>query len=308
MLIKTTFAALSLAALVSFPLSAQEATMAETFDPIQLSSDVPVPSEDGTVNIDGLEMYYQVHGEGEPLLLIHGGLMTIDAWGPILPALAENRKVYAIELEGHGRTVDLDRPLSMQQFAQDVSGFIEQMDIGPIDIVGFSMGGGTATGVGVLHPELVKSLVVISASHQPDSIWDSVRAGWPYMTAEMMEGTPMLAAYEAVAPQPERFAGFVDKIRESMVSEEQSWTDEQIASIPVPVLMIIGDTDLIQFDKALDMYRLLGGQASTGPMGPDLNLARQFAVIPGATHYDIVFKTDLLLPLIDGFFAAQANS
>jgi pimeloyl-ACP methyl ester carboxylesterase len=253
-------------------------------------------------------MYYQVHGEGEPLLLIHGGLMTIDAWGPILPALAENRKVYAIELEGHGRTVDLDRPLSMQQFAQDVSGFIEQMDIGPIDIVGFSMGGGTATGVGVLHPELVKSLVVISASHQPDSIWDSVRAGWPYMTAEMMEGTPMLAAYEAVAPQPERFAGFVDKIRESMVSEEQSWTDEQIASIPVPVLMIIGDTDLIQFDKALDMYRLLGGQASTGPMGPDLNLARQFAVIPGATHYDIVFKTDLLLPLIDGFFAAQANS
>ena len=313
MLIRTTLAALSLAALslaalVSFPLSAQEATMAETFDPIQLSSDVPVPSEDGTVNIDGLEMYYQVHGEGEPLLLIHGGLMTIDAWGPILPALAENRKVYAIELEGHGRTVDLDRPLSMQQFAQDVSGFIEQMDIGPIDIVGFSMGGGTATGVGVLHPELVKSLVVISASHQPDSIWDSVRAGWPYMTAEMMEGTPMLAAYEAVAPQPERFAGFVDKIRESMVSGEQSWTDEQIASIPVPVLMIIGDTDLIQFDKALEMYRLLGGQASTGPMGPDLNLARQFAVIPGATHYDIVFKTDLLLPLIDGFFAAQANS
>jgi len=308
MLIRTTLAALSLAALVSFPLSAQEATMAETFDPIQLSSDVPVPSEDGTVNIDGLEMYYQVHGEGEPLLLIHGGLMTIDAWGPILPALAENRKVYAIELEGHGRTVDLDRPLSMQQFAQDVSGFIEQMDIGPIDIVGFSMGGGTATGVGVLHPELVKSLVVISASHQPDSIWDSVRAGWPYMTAEMMEGTPMLAAYEAVAPQPERFAGFVDKIRESMVSGEQSWTDEQIASIPVPVLMIIGDTDLIQFDKALEMYRLLGGQSSTGPMGPDLNLARQFAVIPGATHYDIVFKTDLLLPLIDGFFAAQANS
>jgi pimeloyl-ACP methyl ester carboxylesterase len=308
MLIRTTLAALSLAALVSFPLSAQEATMAETFDPIQLSSDVPVPSEDGTVNIDGLEMYYQVHGEGEPLLLIHGGLMTIDAWGPILPALAENRKVYAIELEGHGRTVDLDRPLSMQQFAQDVSGFIEQMDIGPVDIVGFSMGGGTATGVGVLHPELVKSLVVISASHQPDSIWDSVRAGWPYMTAEMMEGTPMLAAYEAVAPQPERFAGFVDKIRESMVSGEQSWTDEQIASIPVPVLMIIGDTDLIQFEKALEMYRLLGGQASTGPMGPDLNLARQFAVIPGATHYDIVFKTDLLLPLIDGFLAAQANS
>ena len=307
MFIKTAFAAITLATLVCFPVGAQDATMAETFDPIELSTDVPVPSEDGTVNIDGLEMYYQVHGEGEPLVLIHGGLMTIEAWGPILPALAENRKVYAIELEGHGRTVDLDRPLSMQQFAQDVSGFIEQMDLGPIDIVGFSMGGGTAMGVGVLHPELVKSLVIISASHQPDSIWDSVRAGWPYMTAEMMEGTPMLAAYEAVAPQPERFSGFVDKIRESMVSGEQSWTDEQIASIPVPVLMIIGDTDLVQFDKALEMFRLLGGQSSTGPMGPALNTARQFAVVPGATHYDIMFKTDLMLPLIESFFAAQAS-
>lgn len=307
MFIKPTFAAIALAAVISIPVGAQEATMAETFDPIQLSTDVPVPSEEGTVNIDGLEMYYQVHGEGEPLVLIHGGLMTIEAWGPILPALAENRKVYAIELEGHGRTVDLDRPLSMQQFAQDVSGFIEQMDLGPVDIVGFSMGGGTAMGVGVLHPELVRSLVIISASHQADSIWDSVRAGWPYMTAEMMEGTPMLAAYQAVAPQPERFAGFIDKMRESMTSGELGWTDEQIASISVPVLMIIGDTDLIQFDKALEMFRLLGGQSSTGPMGPELNTARQFAVIPGATHYDIVFKTDLLLPLIDRFIAAQAN-
>ena len=87
----------------------------------------------------------------------------------------------------------------------------------------------------------------------------------------------------------------------------ESWTDEQIASIPVPVLMIIGDTDLVQFDKALEMFRLLGGQSSTGPMGPALNTARQFAVIPGATHYDIVFKTDLMLPLIESFFAAQAS-
>ena len=128
MFIRTSFSAIALATLIAFPVAAQEATMAETFDPIQLNTDVPVPSEDGTVNIDGLEMYYQVHGEGEPLVLIHGGLMTIEAWGPILPALAENHTVYAIELEGHGRTVDLDRPLSMQQFAEDVSGFIEQMD------------------------------------------------------------------------------------------------------------------------------------------------------------------------------------
>lgn len=309
MFVKTAFAAVAFAAtLFSLPLAAQEVPVAETIDPIQLSGNFPEPSESGTVNINGLEMYYQVHGEGEPLVLIHGGLMTIEAWGPFLPALAENRKVYAIELEGHGRTVDLDRPLSIRQFAEDVGGFIEQMDLGRVDIVGYSMGGGTAAGVGILRPDLVKSLVIISASHQDDAIWDSVRAGWPYMTAEMMEGTPMKAAYDAVAPQPERFAGFIDKIRESMTTTGGGWTDEEIASITAPVLMILGDHDLIQLDKALEMYRLLGGQNSTGPMGPELNTVRQFAVIPATTHYDIAYKVDLLLPIIEKFFAAQSTS
>jgi len=296
------------ATLFSLSLAAQEAPVAEIIDPIQLSGNVPEPSESGTVNINGLEMYYQVHGEGEPLVLIHGGLMTIEAWGPFLPALAETRKVYAIELEGHGRTVDLDRPLSIRQFSEDVGGFIEEVGIGPVDIVGYSMGGAAAAGVGVLRPDLVRSLVIISASHQDDAIWDSVRAGWPYMTADMMEGTPMKTAYEAVAPYPERFTGFIDKIRDSMTTTGTGWTDEEIAAIEAPVLMILGDHDLIQLDKALEMYRLLGGQASTGPMGPEFNPARQFAVVPAATHYDIAYKVDLLLPVITGFFAAQAGS
>lgn len=284
---------------------AQEAPIETNIDPIQLVEDFPEPSYEGTVTIDGLDMYYQIHGEGEPLVLIHGGLMTIEAWGPFLSALAQSRTVYAIELEGHGRTVDLDRPLSIRQFADDVGGFIAAMDIGPVDVVGYSMGGGTAIGVGVLHPEQVKSLVVISASYQWDSIWDSVRAGWPYMTAGMMEDTPMKRAYDAVAPQPDRFVGFVDKIRDSMTVEEDVWTEDEIAAIAAPVLMMIGDHDLIQLDKALKMYRLLGGQASTGPMGPDLDMTRQFSVIPGATHYDIYFKTGLVMPVITQFLAGS---
>lgn len=308
MLTRTIMAAALAVACSALPLNAQDSTMDVPFDPIQLNTDIPEPSESGTVNIDGLDMYYQVHGEGEPLVLIHGGLMTIEAWGPILPALAETRKVYAIELEGHGRTVDLDRPLSMRQFAEDVAGFITQMQLGPVDIVGYSMGAGTAMGVGILHPESVDRLVLISASHQPDAIWDSVRSGWPQMTAEMMEGTPMQLGYQAVAPHPERFAGFVDKIRESMVSGEGSWADEEVGAIEAPVLMVIGDTDLIQLDKALAMFRLLGGQVSTGPMGPDPDPARQFAVIPAATHYDIVYHLDVLMPVINGFLDARADS
>src|SRR5690554_2152897 len=177
------FVRLAFAITVAFsalPASTQEVPVDAITDPIQLDFAIPEPSEEGFVEVDGLRMYYQIHGEGEPLLLIHGGLMTIEAWGPLLPALAEHRKVYAIELEGHGRTVDLDRPLSIRQFAEDVGGFIEQTGIGPVDIVGYSMGGGTAAGVAITHPELAKSLVIISASHQDDAIWDSVRAGWPH--------------------------------------------------------------------------------------------------------------------------------
>ncbi|GGA54019.1 alpha/beta fold hydrolase [Pelagibacterium lentulum] len=308
MFTKTILAAAAFAtALIALPLAAQEARMEINIDPIQLTGEIPEASETGTVSINGLEMYYQVHGQGEPLLLIHGGLMTIDAWGPFLGALAENRKVYAIELEGHGRTVDLDRPISLRQFAEDVGGFIDEIGIGPVDIVGFSFGAATATGVGILHPELTKSLVLISASHQSDSIWDSVRAGWPYLTADMMEGTPMLEAYNAVAPHPERFAGFIDKLRDAMVAGLE-WSDDEVASISAPVLMINGDTDIIQLDKAIAMYRLLGGQASTGPMGPELNPARQFSVIPATTHYDIIYNTDLLMPIIERFYAAQSGS
>lgn len=306
MSVRKAIATVAFAVLFSLPLSAQEAQMNIPVDPIQLIENFPQPSETGTVDLNGLKMYYQVHGTGEPLVLIHGGLMTIEAWGPFLSALAESRKVYAIELEGHGRTVDLDRPLSIRQFAEDVGGFIEQTGIGPVDIVGFSMGGGAAAGVGITHPELVKSLVIISASHQDDAIWDSVRAGWPHMAAGMMEGTPMKIAYEAVAPQPERFGGFIDKIRESMIAGN-GWTDDEIASITAPVLMVVGDHDLIQLDKALEMYQLLGGQSSTNPMGPELDPARQFSVLPATTHFDILYRTDLLIPVIEGFYSVQSD-
>lgn len=307
MVIRNAITAVAFAMLFSLPVNAEETQMDTTVNPIQLTESFSQPSESGSVDVNGLKMYYQVHGAGEPLVLIHGGLMTIEAWGPFLPALAKSRKVYAIELEGHGRTVDLDRPLSIRQFAEDVGGFIEQTGIGPVDIVGFSMGGGAATGVGITHPELVKSLVIISASHQDDAIWDSVRAGWPHMTAEMMEGTPMKTAYEAVAPQPARFGSFIDKVRELMTAVGNGWTDDEVASIAAPVLMVVGDHDLVQLDKALAMYRVLGGQSSTNPMGPELDPARQFSVLPATTHYDIVYKTTLLIPVIEGFYAAQPD-
>ncbi|WP_404405318.1 alpha/beta fold hydrolase [Pelagibacterium halotolerans] len=275
-------------------------------DPINLGFEMPEPREAGYETVNGLDIYYEVHGEGEPLLLIHGGLMTIEALGPIVPTLAQTRAVYAVELEGHGRTVDLDRPLSMRQMAEDVAGFITQQELGPVDIVGYSMGGGTALGVAILAPELVDSMVVISASHQADSIYESVRAGWPHMTAEMMEGTPMQEAYNAVAPEPERFPGLIDKIRETMLAGP-AWSDEEIAAIDVPTLLIVGDNDIVQPDKVLEMYRLMGGATSTEPMGPVVDPDLQFAVLPKTTHYDMLFRLDVLMPVIGPFLDAHSG-
>lgn len=276
-------------------------------DPITVSENMPDPVRSGFESVDGLEMHYQVHGEaGAPLVLLHGGLMTIEALGPLLPALAASRTVYAVELEGHGRTRDLDRPLSLRQFADDVAGFIARQDLGPVDVVGFSMGGATALGLAAHHPEAVDRLVVISASHQPDSIHDSVRAGWPQMNAAMLAGTPMEEAYRAVAPEPERFAVLVDKMREAMLAG-MGWEDDAMRAIEAPTLLIVGDTDIVQPMKVLKLFQLMGGAVSEHPMGPARDPDRQFAVLPDVTHFDILYRVDLLMPLLVGFLSTEPS-
>lgn len=291
-------AALSMPALP--PASAEDAGGVE---PVTTFEAMPEPAHSGYETVNGLEMYYQVHGEdGPPLILLHGGLMTIETLGPLLPALAETRTVYAIELEGHGRTRDLDRPLSLRQFADDVAGFITQQGLDPVDVVGFSMGGATALGLAAHHPETVNRLAVISASHQEDSIYGSVRQGWPHMSAEMLADTPMEAAYMAVAPEPERFKVLVDKIRAAMLSG-MGWEDDAMRAIDAPTLLIVGDTDIVQPAKVLELFQLMGGATSDGPMGPQVNPDRQFAVLPGATHYDILYRVDMLMPLLASFLS-----
>ena len=276
-------------------------------DPIAVFGAMPEPVETGIETVDGLEIYYQVHGEdGPPLIMLHGGLMTIETLGPLLPALAETRTVYAIELEGHGRTRDLDRPLSLRQFADDVAGFIAQRGLAPVDVVGFSMGGATALGLAAHHPEAVNRLAVISASHQTNSIYESVRAGWPQLSAEMLAGTPMEAAYTAVAPEPERFEALVNKLREAMLAG-MGWEEDEMRAIAAPTLLIVGDTDIVQPAKVLELFQLLGGASSDGPMGPQVNPDRQFAVLPNVTHYDILYRVDLLLPLLDSFLPVDQD-
>lgn len=259
----------------------------------------------GYASVNGLEMYYEIHGAGRPLVLLHGGFMTIETLGPLLPALAQTRQVIAVELEGHGRTADLDRPLSANQMAEDVAGLIERLGVAPADVAGFSLGGVSAMRLAMRRPDLVRKLVLISAVSNNAGYYPATTAGWPDMSPQVMAGSPWEPAYARVAPHPERWPIFVDKMKHALM-DFQGWTAADIQAIKAPVLMVLGDADLVRPEHAVEMFRLLGGAPEDGGMG-ELP-ASQLAILPGTTHFSILYRTDLLLPIVIPFLDTSASS
>ena len=259
-------------------------------------------------DIGNLKLYYQLHGEAQPqsknrpLLVLHGGFMTIEAMGPILPALAKGRQVIAVDLEGHGRTVDLDRPLNLDQMAADLAALLKQLGVEKADMLGFSMGfsmgGGVALRIAAAEPQLVAKLAVISAHHKMDAYYPSIRAMWPGMTVQGFTGTPMEKAYLDTAPDPKRWPVFVEKMKQMMLFSTD-WPDAKVQSIKAPSLLIAGDADLFRPESMVELFRLLGGARPDGGMAglpPS-----QLAILPGTTHFGILYRTDLLLPIIVPF-------
>jgi len=255
----------------------------------------------GYASVNGLKMYYEVHGAGRPLLLLHGGFMSIDAMGAILPALAKIRQVIAVELEGHGRAADLDRPLSLGQMAEDVVDLLGQLKIKQADIFGFSMGGGVALRIAIQNPDLVRKLVVVSSGYSNEGAYPSITASWPNMSPEWFVGTPMETEYTRLAPNPKHFSVFVGKMKDMMLSATDLPASD-IQSIKAPTLLVLGDADIIRPEHAVEMFRLLGGARPDGGMGgvPD----SQLAVLPGTTHFSIITRTDLLMPVVTPFLDA----
>lgn len=255
--------------------------------------------------VNGLEMYYEVYGRGDgvrqPLVLLHGGFQTIDALGPILPALAHTRQVIAVELEGHGRTADLDRPLSCEQMAQDVAGLLDQLGLERADIFGYSMGGITSLRLASRYPHLVRKLVVVSAIYGNAGFYPATTVGWPNMSAEGFVGTPMEQEYTEKAADPAHWPVFVDKMKH-LLMDFPGWPASDIQSIAAPTLILLGDADFVRPEHAIEMFRLLGGARDDGGMGP--LPASQLAVLPGTTHFNILDRTDLLLPIVTQFLDA----
>jgi pimeloyl-ACP methyl ester carboxylesterase len=244
-------------------------------------------------------MYYEVHGEGQPLVLLHGAFSAIGtSFGALLPGLAKGRQVVGFELQGHGRTADIDRPLTMEAMADDVAAAIKQLGIAPADVFGYSMGAGVALRVVIRHPDVLRKLVFMSATYTLDGVHPGLMEGLGEMKPEMMHGSPWHEEYTRIAPRPEDFNRLFDK-KTVMDKQTKDIPAESIRAIKAPTLIIIGDSDLTRPEHAVEMFRLLGGGVF-GDMPPGLPNS-QLAIVPGASHVSIASRTDLLIPMITQF-------
>jgi pimeloyl-ACP methyl ester carboxylesterase len=254
-----------------------------------------------TVEVNGMAMHYEVSGEGEPLVVLHGAYMSIPAMGAIIPMLAETHRVYALEFQGHGRTTDIDRPITYPNLADDVAAFMEAVGLERADVFGYSMGAGAALQLGIRHPERVDQLVLASVSYDVRGLQPEFEAMLPQMTPEMMTGTPLEAAYRELAPEGD-FRALVEKLI-ALEHEPQAW-EADVAALEAPVLLVVGDADVVTLEHAVAMFRLLGGGAM-GDMGNSLPASR-LAVLPATSHTAVTNQPELLGALIEPFLAGEA--
>jgi pimeloyl-ACP methyl ester carboxylesterase len=256
----------------------------------------------GYVNVGGLHMYYEihgaVHGAGKPLVLLHGGFGDIPSWDPTLTALAQSREVIAFELEGHGRTNDLDRPLSWEQMTDDVAAAVKKLDFDQVDVMGYSLGGVIALRMGVKYQSLVRKLVVISGIYSPAGYYPAINANWP--TVQTLAGTPMEKEYAQHALNPSRWPIFVGKMDQAL-KDFKGWPESEVRSIKAPTLLVFGDNDAVQPEYEVQLFRMLGGDRAMGGFSP---LVNQMAVLPNTTHFSIFVRADLLIPIVNPFLDA----
>ena len=250
--------------------------------------------------VNGLQIYYELHGAGQPLVLLHGSFMAIEMLTPLIGPLAEGRRVIAVELQGHGHTADIDRPFSYEQLADDTAALLRHLGAVPADVAGYSLSGGVALQLAIRHPEVVRKLIVISAPFNSDGQYPEVAATIERITPEVFAGTPVREIYDRVAPHPEAFPTLVRKLI-AMEVQPFDWPAEAIKAIPAPTLIVIGDSDGPLPEHAVALFRLRGG----GVFGDIAGLpASQLAVLPGATHVGVMMRPDLLMAIIPPFLDA----
>jgi pimeloyl-ACP methyl ester carboxylesterase len=271
-----------------------------TLSPFAFAQDETAAPQTGYASVNGLEMYYEIHGTGEPLVVLHGAYASIPLMGELIPRLAETRQVIAPELQGHGRTADIDRPITYEQMADDVAGLLGEIGVEQADIFGYSMGGGVALQVAIRHPELVDRLAVASMPYNTEGYHPGLIDMIKTLTPEMFAGSPPEIDYMSLAPNPENFPLLVEKLVQ-LDSEVQDWPAEDIQAIESPTLLIFGDSDVIRLEHAVEMFGLRGGGVNGDMTGlPNA----QLAVLPATTHIGVMFRVDWVTSMVTEFLDA----
>ena len=240
--------------------------------------------------VNGINLYYETHGAGRPLILLHGGLMSGETFGPVLPALAEGHQVVVVDLQGHGRTADIDRPIDIKLMADDIAALIDHLRLDRPDIVGYSLGGGVALFTAVKYPEKVRNLVSAAAHARRDAIPAEMLAQQAQVNAAavpFMQDTPMYELYQRVAPRPLDFWRLLDKIGEAM-SKDFDFSEE-VRGLKVPTLIMAADADMAPPSHYVEIFKLLdGGLRDGGWMGEGRPKGgHALAILPGLTHYNL---------------------
>ena len=249
-----------------------------------------IPATGAYAAVNGMHLYYETHGTGRPLILLHGGLGSGAMFGPVLPALATNHQVIAVDLQGHGRTADIDRPLRADVMAGDIVALIEHLGLEKPDIVGYSLGGGVALHTAMQRPDLVGKVVVASAHIRFDALYPEMLAIQAQMgahVAEALKGTPMYELYARVAPRPEDFPRLLDKIAVGLKTPFDF--TEEVRALKVPTLFVAADADMAPPRHYVEIFELLdGGQRDGGWMGEGRPAGgHALAILPGLTHYNV---------------------
>lgn len=259
-------------------------------------------------SINGLSLYYEVHGSGDPLIVLHGAFGSVEMFGPNIELLAKTRQVIGVDLQGHGRTADIDRPLSREALGDDIAALIQHLGFEKADVLGYSMGAAVALQCAIRHPERVRKLVLVSTTFSRDGWFPEVLAGFAAFgpqLAEMFKQGPAYAAYTKLSPKPELFDQVFAKMT-AMVQQEFDYRPQIDAAKMPPAMIVAGDADGIRPAHLVEMFALLGGgQRDPGWDGSAGRSASQLAILPGTTHYDIA-TSPMLAAVTDAFLGKRA--
>ncbi|MBC9795943.1 alpha/beta hydrolase [Sinomicrobium sp. FJxs] len=256
------------------------------------------PSDSGLAPVNGLEMYYEVYGEGEPVILLHGAYMTIDLnWSQLIPVLSGNRKVIAVEMQGHGRTADIDRPFNYKDLASDIAGLLKHLDIDKADIIGYSFGGTVALKTAIDFPEMIDQMVIISTAYKLEGWLPKARETFHSLQPGFLDNTPLKAEYDKIAPNPGDWTAFVEKFI-AFDKLNYDLEAENIKNIKSPVLFIMGDNDGVDLSHKTEMYKLCGGNVFGDVEGLPKS---QLVILPGKTHVGLMMDTEPISAFIEPF-------